>query len=38
VLDLTEVDVERDSSDGRTVRFAALLVLEALAGVRRRIA
>jgi formiminoglutamase len=38
VLDLTEVDVERDSSDGRTVRLAALLVLEALAGVRRRIA
>lgn len=32
-LDLTEIDVERDSEDQRTVRLAALLVLEALAGV-----
>src|ERR1700722_239440 len=35
-LDFTEVDVERDSPDGRTVRLAALLVLETLAGVQRR--
>ncbi len=35
-LDVTEIDVERDSSDQRTVRLAALLVLEALAGVWRR--
>ncbi|HUX05281.1 MAG TPA: arginase family protein [Acidimicrobiales bacterium] len=34
-LDVTEIDVERDR-DQRTVRLAALLVLEALAGVRRR--
>lgn len=32
-LDLTEVDVGRDSADQRTVRLVALLVLEALAGV-----
>jgi formiminoglutamase len=37
-IDFTEVDVEQDSSDQRTVRLAALLVLEALAGVRRRAA
>ncbi len=36
VLDLTEVDVERDSPDGRTVRLAALCLLEALVGVARR--
>ncbi len=35
-LDITEIDVERDSEDQRTVRLAALLLLEALAGVRRR--
>jgi formiminoglutamase len=35
-IDFTEVDVERDSIDGRTVRLAALLVLETLAGVQRR--
>ena len=35
-IDFTEVDVERDTPDGRTVRLAALLVLEALAGVQRR--
>ncbi len=35
-IDITEIDVERDSADQRTVRLAALLVLEALAGVRRR--
>jgi formiminoglutamase len=37
VIDFTEIDVERDSADGRTVRLAALLVLEVLAGVRRRL-
>jgi formiminoglutamase len=36
-LDVTEIDVERDADDQRTLRLAALLVLEALAGVRRRI-
>jgi formiminoglutamase len=35
-IDITEIDVERDAEDERTVRLAALLVLEALAGVRRR--
>jgi formiminoglutamase len=35
-IDFTEVDVERDAPDGRTVRLAALLVLETLAGVQRR--
>jgi formiminoglutamase len=35
-IDFTEIDVERDTDDQRTVRLAALLVLEALAGVRRR--
>ncbi|HEY5110762.1 MAG TPA: arginase family protein [Acidimicrobiales bacterium] len=35
-LDITEIDVQRDSDDQRTVRLAALLVLEAIAGVRRR--
>lgn len=35
-IDFTEIDVDRDSDDQRTVRLAALLVLEALAGVRRR--
>jgi formiminoglutamase len=36
-IDFTEIDVERDSADERTVRLAALLLLEALAGVRRRV-
>jgi formiminoglutamase len=36
-IDITEIDVERDAKDERTVRLAALLVLEALAGVRRRV-
>ncbi len=36
-IDITEIDVERDSADQRTVRLAALLVLEALAGARRRL-
>lgn len=35
-LDITEIDVEFDSEDQRTVRLAALLVLEALAGLHRR--
>lgn len=35
-IDLTEVDVEQDAPDQRSVRLAALLVLEALAGVQRR--
>ena len=32
VIDFTEVDSDRDSPDGRTVRLLALLVLEAVAG------
>jgi formiminoglutamase len=36
VIDVTEIDVERDSADERTVRLGALVVLEALAGVTRR--
>lgn len=35
-IDFTEVDVEQDAPDQRTVRLAALLVLEALLGVQRR--
>jgi formiminoglutamase len=36
-IDVTEVDVARDAPDERTVRLAALVVLEALTGyVRRR--
>jgi formiminoglutamase len=35
-IDFTEVDVEQDAPDQRTVRLAALLVLETLAGVQRR--
>ena len=35
-LDITEIDVGRDSADQRTVRLGALLVLEVLAGVQRR--
>jgi formiminoglutamase len=35
-IDVTEIDVERDAADQRTVRLAALLVLEALAGLARR--
>ncbi len=31
-IDVTEIDVDRDSDDQRTVRLAALLVLEVLAG------
>jgi formiminoglutamase len=32
-IDVTEVDATADVSDGRTVRLAALLVLEAAAGL-----
>ncbi len=35
-IDFTEVDVERDDADQRTVRLVAVLMLEALAGLRRR--
>lgn len=35
-LDVTEIDVERDAPDERTVRLAALVLLEALAGYLRR--
>jgi formiminoglutamase len=35
-IDFTEVDVDQDAPDQRTVRLAALLALEALAGVQRR--
>lgn len=31
-LDITEIDASKDSQDGRTVRLAALLILEAMAG------
>ena len=37
-LDITEIDVERDAADQRTVRLAALLLLECCAGVLRRAA
>ena len=35
-IDLTEIDATTDSPDGRTVRLAALCVLEAVAGVSQR--
>ncbi|MDO9590155.1 MAG: arginase family protein [Microcella sp.] len=35
-IDLTELDASRDTADGRTVRLAALCVLEALAGLASR--
>lgn len=35
-IDLTELDAARDAVDGRTVRLAALCVLEALAGLTSR--
>lgn len=35
-LDITEIDASADSADGRTVRLAALLVLEAAAGLASR--
>jgi formiminoglutamase len=36
-IDITEVDASADSADGRTVRLAALLVLEVAAGVAMRL-
>ncbi len=36
-LDLTEIDATADSVDGRTVRLAALLVLEVAAGLAKRL-
>jgi formiminoglutamase len=35
-MDVTEVDATADTPDGRTVRLAALLVLEAAAGLASR--
>jgi formiminoglutamase len=35
-IDLTEVDATADAADHRTVRLAALCVLEAIAGVEER--
>ena len=35
-LDIAEVDATRDAEDGRTVRLAALVVLEAIAGFAQR--
>lgn len=35
-IDLTEIDASADTPDGRTVRLAALCVLEAIAGFSRR--
>ncbi|MDO9108722.1 MAG: arginase family protein [Coriobacteriia bacterium] len=36
-MDVTEIDATTDAADGRTVRLAALLVLEAAAAVRNRL-
>lgn len=36
-IDIAEVDASADTPDGRTVRLAALLVLEAAAGLARRL-
>jgi formiminoglutamase len=35
-MDVTEIDATADAADGRTVRLAALLVLEAAAGLAQR--
>ena len=35
-IDITEVDATADAPDGRTVRLAALLLLEAVAGLASR--
>jgi formiminoglutamase len=35
-IDVTEVDATRDAPDGRTVRLAALCLLEAAAGLATR--
>lgn len=36
-IDIAEVDATADAPDGRTVRLAALLVLEAAAGLAQRL-
>jgi formiminoglutamase len=36
-IDIAEIDATRDAPDGRTVRLAALLVLESLAGLAERV-
>lgn len=36
-MDITEIDSTKDSEDGRTVRLAALVILEAVAGLSTRI-
>jgi formiminoglutamase len=36
-IDIAEVDASADAPDGRTVRLAALLVLEAAAGLAQRL-
>jgi len=36
VVDITEVDATKDTADGRTVRLAAMCVLEAAAGLALR--
>jgi formiminoglutamase len=35
-FDITEIDASADAEDGRTVRLAALIVLEAAAGLAAR--
>jgi formiminoglutamase len=35
-MDITEIDATADAADGRTVRLAALLVLEIATGLARR--
>jgi formiminoglutamase len=37
-IDIAEVDASADTEDGRTVRLAALCVLEAAAGLAQRTA
>ena len=36
-MDITEIDATKDSEDGRTVRLASLVILEAVAGLSTRI-
>jgi formiminoglutamase len=36
-MDITEIDSTVDSSDARTIRLAALVTLEAIAGLSTRI-
>jgi arginase family enzyme len=35
-MDITEIDATKDSEDSRTVRLAALVILEAIAGLSTR--